>query len=142
MAKDSTFINSKAFITATNSIQELNSKFLEVNKTTFYHDSLGLLKRTFTQHTFSPLLIDKHYDYNEYGKVEQIEIGSINSRKTFEFIYDKLSSIQTIKYYLDDKLVTKYEVVYNSDGWVSAFLKHDVSSHIIEIEELEYTFHL
>ncbi len=140
-ANDSTFITSKVLITTPTSIRELNSKGIEVNKTTITYDSLGLKKREFTQHTFSPLLIDKHYDYNLEGNVSEIELTTITARKNYRFIYDNLSALQTIEYYLNDVLITKHEVVYNSDGWVSAFLKHDVDSHIIEIEKLDYTFY-
>jgi len=140
-ARDSTFINSKAYVSRDNYFKELNSKLIEVNKRTLSYDSLGLLKREFTQHTYSPLLIDKHYDYDPKGNIAQIELATISTRKTFQFIYDNHSSLQTIEYYLNDKLVTKYEIVYNSDGWVTAFLKHDVDSRILEIEKLEYIFY-
>lgn len=140
-ARDSTFIVSRSLVEEENIEKYLNSKSIETHRKSFTYDSLGLLQREFTQHTFSPLLIDKLYDYDQNGNVSEIELATIKNSKKFNFIYDNLSSLQTIEYYLNDKLVTKYEIVYNSDGWVSAFLEHDVDSHVIRIEELEYTFY-
>jgi len=132
---------SKATVTTNKSLKELNSQNIEIKSTLFEYDSLGLLQRELTKYSLSPARVDKRYTYNENGQVSNLSIATIQNTKNFKFIYDRLSSLKSIEYYLEDKLVSTYEIVYNSNGWVSALLKHDLTSQLIEIEELEYSFY-
>ena len=137
---DSILVNSGFQTRFKNTTYFYNKNGVNTKSTTTELDSIGLLKSELTRFVFSPNIIEKTYTYNEEGLVNQVKLKTIGSLKTFKYFYNRTSNLERVEYHNHDKLVTEYEIVYNSSGWVDAIIKHDLASQFITIERMTYSF--